>query len=220
MVKACVVLSGCGHLDGAEIRESVLTLLYLDQHVVQVDIFAANVEQMHVMNHLSQETSDTHSRNVLEESSRIARGKIQDLSKASADDYDALFIPGGFGVAKNLSDFALKGEDCIVNEELNALIHGFYEQQKPIGAVCIAPAILAASLKGKSLTMTIGDDENVAGAIERLGHTHQAAATTEAVIDEANKIATCSAYMREDRIAEVAQGIEKVVQAVLNMIKN
>lgn len=217
MTNVAVILSGCGHLDGAEIRESVLTLLYLDQQDANVSIFAPDISQMHVVNHLvGEETNET--RNVLVEAARIARGDIQPLRDANASNFDALILPGGFGAAKNLSDFAVKGKDCTVLPAIEALIRAFYTQKKPIGAICIAPAVLAATLgKDTQPTVTIGEDKDTATAIESLGGAHKDCATSGYVLDSNNRLATCSAYMRNDRISEVAQGIEKVVKAVLTM---
>lgn len=213
--KVAVILSGCGYLDGAEIRESVLTLLYLDQMGAQVQIFAPDDAQHHVVNHLSGEEQSAEPRNMLQEAARIARGQIKPLSTLQADAFEALIMPGGYGAAKNLSDFAFKGGQGAAIPDVKRVIAGFFAQQKPIGAICIAPAVLALALSGKQLTLTIGEDADAAGAIESLGHKHQNCATDAAVLDEANRIATCSAYMREDSLAKVASGIEQVVRAVL-----
>lgn len=216
MPKVAVILSGCGHLDGAEIRESVLTLLYLDQQNAVVELFAPDRDQHHVIDHLSgQESSEK--RNILRESARIARGKIQPLSAASADDYDALILPGGYGVAKNLSDVAFKGADCKIDQELAALVQSFYRQSKPIGAICIAPAILSAILRQQHIDMTIGEDAATAALIESCGNHHVEAASDAVMVDKSHKIATCSAYMRDDRLADIALGIEKLVKSVLDM---
>jgi len=146
MPNIAVVLSGCGYMDGAEIRESVLALTALDREGAVVTIFAPNIDQHHVINHLTgQETDET--RNVLVESARIARGKVQDLNEAKADDFDALVLPGGNGAAKNLSDLAFKGGDATVLPKFKALLLDFVAQNKPIGAICISPAVLVAALK-------------------------------------------------------------------------
>lgn len=216
MTKVAVVLSGCGYLDGAEVRESVLTLLYLDQQGAEVSMFAPDIAQHHVVGHLSGEPVQAE-RNVLEESARIARGKVQPLSKLDANVFEALLLPGGFGAAKNLSDIAMKGADATVLPALQDIIEAFYAQQKPIGAMCIAPAVVAAALKSKGITLTIGDDADTASVIESLGHKHKACPSHEAVIDHAHRVVTCSAYMREDPLAPIAQGIEKAVRAVMQM---
>ena len=150
MKQVAVILSGCGYLDGAEIRESVLSLLYLDQQGAQVRIFAPDIPQSDVIDHLAQQPASEF-RNVLAESARIARSKVEDLNALEADGFDALVIPGGFGVAKNLSDFATKAADCEVHEGFVRAVNAFYHAGKPIAAICIAPAVLAACLKDKGL---------------------------------------------------------------------
>jgi len=217
MVKAAVILSGCGHKDGAEIRESVLALLYLDQHHATVQCFAPDCEQTDVVNHLTGETTK-ESRNVLVEAARIARGDIQPLTKLNPADFDALVIPGGFGAAKNLSDLATKGPDATVRPEFRAAVLGFLKQQKPIGAICIAPAVLAAAVKGEyAPTLTIGDDTGTAAAITAMGSTHKNCTTADFVYDETTRIASCSAYMRDDALRNVAKGIEQMVAKVVSI---
>lgn len=216
MAKVAVILSGCGYLDGAEIRESVLSLLYLDEHGANVQCFAPDINQSGVMNHLAKSPVE-ESRNVLAEAARIARSEVADLKTLNVDAFDALVIPGGFGVARNLSDFAQKGAGATMLPEFKAAVEGFHAAGKPIGAICIAPAVVAAALKGKAVTLTIGDDKGVAGEIEKLGNYHKDCETGGYVLDEKNRIASCSAYMREDALSEVAKGIRQVVQAVLRM---
>lgn len=220
MVKAAVILSGCGHMDGAEIRESVLALLYLDQQGAEVSVFAPDKPQMHVIDYTTGKPTD-ETRNVLKEAARIARGKIKPLTALKAGDFDVLVIPGGYGVAKNLADFATKGADCTVDPDFKAAILAFLEQKKPVGAICIAPAVLAAALKGSdySPTLTIGEDKGTAAAIEACGSHHKNCATSGFVYDDATHIASCSAYMRDDRIAEVAKGIEQVIAKVTEVAK-
>lgn len=219
MTKVAVILSGCGYLDGAEIRESVLALLYLDERGADVTLFAPDTNQRHVINHLTQqETGET--RNVLVESARIARSQIHDLKKLNANDFDALIIPGGFGVAKNLSDLASKGQDATVLPDFANAIKAFHTQQKPIGAICIAPAVLSLALKNSGAKLTIGDDESTAAIIGAAGCSHVNAESAEAVWDDKNRIASCSAYMREDRIAEIAKGIKAVIDHVIDLAKS
>lgn len=218
MTKVAVVLSGCGHKDGAEIREAVLALLYLDQHSCEVQCFAPDVPQADVVNHLTgQPMAET--RNVLAEAARIARGNIKPLTEARVAEFDALVMPGGFGAAKNLSDFATKGKDCTVNADLKRLIGEFHAVGKPIGAICIAPAVLAAALGGAKATLTIGDDKGVAAAIEATGNIHKNCATEDAVTDEKNLVVTCPAYMRDARLSTIAQGIKKLVSEVVRLAK-
>lgn len=217
MTKVAVILSGCGHLDGAEIRESVLTLLYLDQQGADVELFAPNAPQSDVVDHLKGNPTG-ESRNMLTEAARIARGRIRDMAQLNASDFDALLIPGGFGVAKNLCDLAQKGIEAKVNPEAERVVKAFFEADKPIGAICIAPALLALILRDKGLTLTIGEDEDTAQLIGSLGHTHVECSSESAVVDHVHRIATCSAYMRDDRLSPIASGIEKVVYETLAMI--
>ncbi|MCI5050213.1 MAG: isoprenoid biosynthesis glyoxalase ElbB [Rickettsiales bacterium] len=214
--RVAVILSGCGFLDGAEIREAVLSLLYLDECGAEVSIFAPDIEQHHVVNHLNQEeVSET--RNVLQESARIARGQIEPLDALNVSAFDALIIPGGYGVAKNLSDFAFKGPDAQVLAEFDQKVRDFHIAHKPIGAICIAPAVLARIFKGTNCHLTIGEDAGTAAAIVELGCVHQHAESDQSVVDAENKIASCSAYMREDSIAAIAKGIRRVVSSVIDM---
>ncbi len=220
-MKAAVILSGCGYMDGAEIRESVLTLLYLDEHNVETTIYAPDVSQHHVVNHLTGEPDDTQTRQVLQEAARIARGDVLALEELDMEAYDALLIPGGFGVAKNLSNFAFKGNDATVYEEFGRVVQECHEAGKPIGAICIAPVLVANILKGANAKMTIGDDPACTEAICAFGNRHDNAATIDAVIDTEARIASCSAYMRDDaRLSDVATGIRKVVEAVINMAQS
>ncbi|MBU2552002.1 MAG: isoprenoid biosynthesis glyoxalase ElbB [Proteobacteria bacterium] len=215
--KVGVLLSGCGVYDGAEIHESVITLLALDRAGAQVVCMAPNVPQAHVLNHMTgEEMGET--RNVLVESARIARGDIKDLADVRADDIDALIIPGGFGAAKNLSDFAFQGPAGAPNPEVKRLIDEMMEQGKPIGALCIAPATLTMSAGHKSPLVTIGTDEATAGAIGAMGGRHQNCPVEGFVVDEKNRLVTTPAYMLGPGIKDVAAGIEKTVAQVLSMI--
>ena len=211
-MKVAVILSGCGYLDGAEIRESVLTLLYLEQEGMEYALFAPDIEQHHVVNHLSGEAVP-HKRNVLLESARIARGDIHPLTSLDSKDFDALILPGGFGVAKQCSDIAFKGKDACVRQDMAQIIMAFFSANKPIGAMCIAPAMVVSALTSKArVTVTLGKDTE--GLIEGLGGIHQNASTCEIVIDPQYPIISCAAYMQESPLLEVAKGIESLVKAV------
>lgn len=218
-MKAAVILSGCGYLDGAEIRESVLALLALDQQGVAVEIFAPDIAQMHVVDHVKQ-TPIKESRNVMEEAARIARSKITALSKLDMTQFDLLVIPGGYGVAKNLSDFALKGSQGQASAEFKAVVEAAYNQKKPIAAICIAPAVLALALKDKGITVTIGEDKDVAAAIITNGNFHTSCASDACVIDEKNRVVSCSAYMREDSLAAIGKGIDACIKAAVKLAKS
>lgn len=211
-----VILSGCGFKDGAEIHEAVITLLALDRAGAQVKIMAPNKSQMDTINHKSdQKTGET--RNVLTEAARIARGDIVDIAEVKADDLDGLILPGGYGAAKNLVDFAVKGADCTIHPEVDRLLNDMFKAKKPIGVMCIAPAVLARALKGKGVKvkLTIGNDEGTAKALEALGAKHVNCEVGEIVVDSPHKVVSTPAYMLGPGIKDVAAGIEKLVAKVM-----
>ncbi len=216
--KVGVLLSGCGVFDGCEIHEAVITLLSLDKKGAEIVCMAPDVDQLHVINHLTSEVSD-EKRNVLVESARIARGEIKDLKDVDASDIDALIIPGGFGAAKNLSDFAVKGPDASVNPEVNRIIKDMFSSNKPIGALCIAPTTLTKALSDKKPEVTIGNDPGTASAIETMGGRHISCTVDTIHVDEKNKLVTTPAYMLGPGIKDVAEGIEKLVNKVVSMIE-
>jgi len=209
-----VVLSGCGVFDGAEIHESILSLLALDRHGAAYQCFAPDIDQFHVINHISGDEMD-ESRNVLIESARIARGKIKALSGFDATTYDALLLPGGFGAAKNLSNLAFEGPECIVNADLQRAVTAMVEAGKPIGALCISPAVIARILAGARVT--IGEDAGTAGVIEAMGGIHQKTTHAEIVIDERLKLVTSPCYMLDASISQIADGAENTVRALLEL---
>lgn len=213
MKKVGVVLSGCGVYDGAEITESVLTLLALSRGGAQAICFAPDKVQSDVINHLTGEAM-ADSRNVLIEAARIARGDIHPLNMAKAEALDALIVPGGFGAAKNLSNFATQGSQCEVDDDLKALALQMHQQGKPLGFICIAPALLP-KIFDFPLRLTIGTDIDTAEVIEEMGGEHVPCPVEDIVVDEDNKIVTTPAYMLAQTIAEAAAGIDKLVARVL-----
>ena len=213
MKKVAVILSGCGVFDGAEIHESVLTLWALEQEQAEYQCFAPNIEQTHVINHLTGEQMD-ESRNVLIESARIARGHVKDLAEAQADDFDALIIPGGFGAAKNLCDFAFKGADCEVNQDVADFCKSMAQQKKPVGFICIAPA-MTPLIYGQGVKATIGNDSETATAIEQMGGCHIDCPVGDFIVDEDNKVVSTPAYMLAGNISEAASGITRLVKKVI-----
>ncbi|MCS7034661.1 MAG: isoprenoid biosynthesis glyoxalase ElbB [Phycisphaerae bacterium] len=219
-VKVGVVLSGCGVFDGSEIHEAVSILVALDKRGAQIVCMAPNVPQMHTINHLTSKPADQN-RNVLEESARIARGKIVDLATVTADQLDALVFPGGFGAAKNLSDFASAGAKARVNADVARLMRQMHAAGKPIGLACIAPVLAAAvfGVDGKKPRVTIGTDKATAGAIQQMGGQHQEVGPTDVCIDEVNKLVTTPCYMNDVGPATVFEGAEKMVDAVLRMVR-
>ncbi len=215
MKRFAVILAGCGSKDGAEIHEATLTLLAIQKNGAMYEIFAPDIPQHHVINHLTnQEMRET--RNVLIESARIARGKIKALSQFRANDFDALILPGGFGVAKNLCDFAFKGEACTVNPEVEKAMKAMAGQGKPIGALCIAPVMLAKVFG--DVELTIGQDRGTAAAVEKMGARHVASKHGEVVIDRKGKLFTTPCYMLDASIAQIAEGADNIVKAMLKSI--
>ena len=216
--KVGVLLSGCGVFDGSEIHEAVLTLLALDKAGAETVCMAPDMDQLHVINHLTQEQTK-EKRNVLVESARIARGKIKNLKDVKASNLDALILPGGMGAAKNLSTFALQGADAQVNPEVKRLLNEMVSSGKPVGAICIAPATLTKALADKKPQVTIGNDLNTAQAIEKMGGGHKICSVDMIHVDENNNIVTTPAYMLGPGIKDIAVGIEKLVNKVVSMIK-
>jgi len=216
--KIGVVLSGCGVMDGSEIHEAVLTLLAIDRAGAEAVCLAPNINQRHVVNHLTGEESKGETRNVLTESARIARGKIRDIASVNAGDMDGLIFPGGFGAAKNLCDYAFNGPDCAVNPEVARLAAEMHAAGKPVGMVCIAPVIGAKLFGTEGPQITIGSDKNTARDIEKMGAKHVACPVSEFVVDKEGKLVSTPAYMLANSIKEAAEGIEKLVKTVINLV--
>jgi enhancing lycopene biosynthesis protein 2 len=218
--KIGVVLAGCGVYDGSEIHEAVITLLAIDRNGAAAVCMAPDIPQMHVVNHLSGEVAAGETRNVLVEAARIARGKIRDIATVRAAELDALILPGGFGAAKNLCNFAVKGADCSVNPEVARLLREMVAARKPVAAVCIAPVVLSKVLGADQLPhqLTIGTDAGTAAALTSMGSQHITCPVRDFVVDRANKIVSTPAYMLAGGIAEAAEGIEKCVKALLDLI--
>ena len=212
MKKFAVIISGCGVFDGAEIHEAVLTLLAIDRQGASYQVFAPNIDQHHVVNHFTGQVMD-EKRNVLVEAARIARGEIMSLKDLDAAHFDALIIPGGFGAAKNLCSWAYEGDDCKVNPDVEKAVRTMLSLKKPIGAMCIAPVILARILSGTSLTT--GKDKPSREFIEKTGSRYVTAGHGEVVIDEDNKIFSTPCYMLDASISQVAEGAENIVKEML-----
>ncbi|HBA72291.1 MAG: isoprenoid biosynthesis protein ElbB [Geobacteraceae bacterium GWC2_55_20] len=217
MKKIGVVLSGCGVRDGSEIHEAVFTLLAIDRQGAEAVCMAPNAD-FPVTDHLAMQESG-EKRNALVESARIARGNIRDIAEVKAGELDAIIFPGGFGAAKNLCDFAMKGAAAAVHPQVSRLLKEMAAAGKPIGAICIAPVLIAAVL-GKEFapTLTIGNDAGTASEIEKTGARHQDCPVTEFVIDAKNKLVSTPAYMLANRISEAYEGIDKCVREVIKLI--
>lgn len=215
MKKFAVILAGCGVYDGAEIHEAVLTLLAIDKLGASYQCFAPDVNQAHVINHLTGEVSP-ESRNVLVESARIARGEIRPLREYSPGRFDALIIPGGFGAAKNLCDWAFKGDECTVNPEVEKAVRAAVEAGQPVGAMCIAPVILARLFQGSDFTT--GQDPASGSFIEKMGNRYTRTSHGEVVADRKRKLFTTPCYMLDARISEIATGTENIVREMLEVL--
>ena len=220
MPKVGVVLSGCGVNDGAEIHESVITMLFLDRAGAEMGLMAPNIDQLHVINHATGEEIEGESRNVLVESARIARGEIKDIVDVTSEDIDALIFPGGFGVAKNLCDYAMAGADCSVNPDVFRLVSEVHSAEKPIGVICISPAMMGKVMEkmGEKVSLTIGNDEQTANDLTTMGAKHVTCPVQEIVVDKDKKVVSTPAYMLAGRISEAADGIEKLVKEVIDLI--
>lgn len=217
-MKIGVVLSGCGVYDGAEIHEATLVLYFLDRAGVEIVCMAPDVQQMHVVDHRTGNPTG-EVRNVLVESARIARGEIRDMASIKASDIDALIFPGGYGAAKNLCDFAVKGVACTVHPEVDRLIKEMHAAGKPQGFICIAPVLAAKVLGPYGPRLTIGNDQATSQAINTMGAVHLTAAVDEVVICNKNKVVSTPAYMLGPTISHVAKGIEKLVGEIIRMAR-
>jgi enhancing lycopene biosynthesis protein 2 len=213
--KIAVVLSGCGNRDGAEIHESVLTLWAIHRHGLEYQCFAPDIPQHHVLNFITGQEMD-ESRNVLVESARIARGKILDLKDFKGDDYDALIFPGGLGAVKNLSTFAFDGPHCTINQDVERAIRAMAAQGKPIGALCIAPAIIARIID--NVLVTVGQDAGTGAALEKMGARIVPTSHGEIVIDRERKVVSTPCYMLDARVDQIGDGADKLVEAILELM--
>jgi len=210
--KVAVVLSGSGVYDGTEIHEAVLTLLSIDNAGAEAVMYAPNIDQAHVINHITGEPMD-ETRNVLVESARIARGKVTDLAELTADDADALVFPGGFGGAKNLCTFAFDGTDMTVNADVERAIGSFREANKPIGFICITPALAAKVILG--VKITLGCEGAAPAAARAMGATHETTTVDQIVVDDEHNVVSTAAYMLGPWVGAVAKGVDALVTEVL-----
>ena len=217
--RVAVVLSGCGYLDGSEIHETTLAFLALDFEAAKVQCYAPNKPQMHVMNHIAQEAVPDEARNVLEESARLARGNVKSLDELNVQDFDALLFPGGFGAAKNLSDYALKGAEFELDPLVDAAIKAFHQAKKPICAMCIAPVLIARSLGAEHHPkLTVGDhSEETAKHIEQMGAEHEKTSSIGVVVDDDNLIVSTPAYMAACSVSDVWVGVMYAVREMIDM---
>lgn len=221
--KVAVLLAGCGSLDGSEIQESVLTLLAIKQNGANYQCFSIDQDQHHVSNHLLKKFA-TDKRNILEESARIARSDIKLLSSFDVDEYDAIIIPGGYGVVYNFCDFATKVKDFQVRDDIADICRNFTKMGKPIGFICIAPIMITkiyqdlVKIKEQPIKMTMGNNKDFIEIVNSFNMEHIETDTTNICVDNDYKIVTSPAYLLDTDISQLYIGINKLVQAVLNLI--
>jgi enhancing lycopene biosynthesis protein 2 len=215
MKKFAVVLAGCGVYDGSEIHEATLSLYAIKKQGAEYEIFAPDIDQHHVINHITGEEIP-EKRNVLVEAARIARGKIKPLSEFKAEAFDAILFPGGFGAAKNLCSFAFDGPDCKVNADVERAVRTMHQASKPIGALCISPVVVARILGGVELT--IGQDKETISAIETMGGKHKNTNHGEVIIDKQHNVFTTPCYMLDADIAQIGDGAENIVRVILKSL--
>jgi enhancing lycopene biosynthesis protein 2 len=216
MKKIAVILAGCGNRDGSETHETLSVLLAIDKRGMEYQCFAPNGE-FNVFNHIKGEATG-EKRDLMLEASRLCRGNIKSLSEYCTEDFDALVLPGGMGAAQNWSSYAFCGQAMEVNGEIAKAILDTFSAQKPIGALCIAPMILAKVLGDKNPTITLGGDCQAAKDAVALGCNHKVCSATEVAIDEKNKLLTAPAYMVATRISQIFEGSDNLIQALYNMI--
>lgn len=212
MKKFAVILNGCGHLDGSEIHESVMTLLAIDRQECSYTIFAPDMPQYHVMNHLTRQPMEGE-RNMMVEAARIARGNIREISEYHPADFDALVIPGGFGVAKNLFTYAIDGVNAKVLDSVRKAIVDTHNARKPIGALCISPVLVTKVLG--DITVTVGSDPGTIADVEKMGASHVNTNITEVISDKQNLIFTTPCYMLDATIADIADSAENLISTML-----
>lgn len=219
MKKIAVVLAGCGSKDGSEIHESVITLLALERKNAKYICFAPDKNQYHVIDHTTDESINNEKRNVLTESARISRGEIKQLNDYNPNDYDALIFPGGFGVAKNLFTYAVDGVECKIDSIVEKTILDTIKAGKPIGAICISPLLIARALRDSNLKfrITVGDNEELMNDVKNMGGIPEKRKVDEICYDEVNKIVSVPAYTIGQNISEVASGIEKLVEKIIEI---
>ena len=226
-MKAAVILSGCGVYDGAEIHESVLTLLALEEEGIGYQIFAPNKKQHHVINHLTGEEMPEE-RNVMVEAARIARGAVTEVKDLDMNEFDLLILPGGFGAAKNLNQWALKGPEGELDAEVAKAIQTAFSQQKVLVGLCMGPTVLAQALKdaGKAIQLTVGSTEapspyDIAGinaGLSSIGSRPSNSTKKEVTLDHAHKVVTAPCYTMEASLFEVRKNIQQAIRSAKKMV--
>lgn len=214
MKKFALVLAGCGWLDGTEINEAVCLLLALSQHSCEVKCFAPNRQQTHVVNHFAGEQENNEERNILQEAARITRRNIQPIEEFKADDFDALLFSGGYGVAKNLCNYAFKGADMEVQPDVARVILEMHAAKKPIGGMCIAPVMFAKLIPGVCVTLG-SDGTSDAANVFKMGGNHVQTEHGDVVADNENLVFTTPAFMLDATLKDIYDGAYNLIDAIL-----
>jgi len=227
MKKIGILLSGNGVYDGTEIQEAVFTMLSIAENGGTYICMAPDVNQHHVINHISGEEMDEN-RNVLIESARIARGDIKSLNEIDSSEIDALVIPGGFGAAKNLTQWAFSGPEGTINSKVKALINQIHSEGKPLVALCMGPTVLAKAFEGNEIspTLTVGtvnepspyEIDAISEGMEQTGAVAEMKTVREISVDIENKIITAPCYMMEADIMEVRNNIKLAIDKLFEIL--
>lgn len=219
MARVAIILAGCGHLDGAEIHESVLTLLALDQEGIAYQCYSLDKKKARVMCHITNKATPNQERNIMQESARIARGNIKRIEALNVDEYDALVLPGGFGVALNFSNFERAMHDCAIDPLIEELIQAFYKQKKPILAICISPVLVARALRAVgAIKITLGSSEESIQLAQKLNMKPIACKNNEVCYDQQHKIITTAGYMEPADLKGMFEGIKKAVNLLKKIL--
>lgn len=226
-MKIGILLSGCGVFDGAEIQESVLSMLAIQEMGAEYVCIGVNEDQHHVINHITGEAM-MENRNMLTEAARIARGEIVDLKNIFIEDIDALVIPGGFGSAKNFTDWAFQGPDGSIMPQVQDFIQRLVQEKKPIAALCVSPVVISKALENLDIStqMTIGstaekspyDIQEFENGLRKTGVIPQEKTIHEIMVDRDNKIITAPCYMLEANIVEIRNNIQQAINELVKLI--
>ena len=219
MKKFAVILAGCGRKDGSEINEAITLLLSIEQHHCEYQCFAPDRPQTEVIDHLTEKKVTNAKRNILTEAARLARSKILPIEEYNAADYDGLLFSGGYGVAKNLCDYAYKGADMEVQPDVARAIVETREANKPIGGMCIAPVMFAKLLPGVCVTLgNEGTDD--ADNIRKMGAYHVQTEHGDVCADNELMVFTTPAYMLDATLKDVYDGAYNLIEAIVETLED
>ena len=200
MIRAGILLSGCGFYDGTEISEAVLAAVSLEKAGARIVHIAPDIDQLHTVDHLSGSEVAGDQRRVAAEAARIARGRVKSAADQPPGELGALIIPGGQGVVKNLmSNVARLSAPRTIPPEVRALLADMTQRKAPIGSISLGRALVQTFLE------------------EPLGEEDMQLAASEILVDETRRLAFTPGFLTGTSLAEVAVGIERMVQAIMRM---